>query len=128
MKLNIKASAALIDPLVAIILLIIAIIWNPDYENNTHIPKFNVTEINNNNNTKKFNNEFKMKSKSELRKYLKDKEYKVTQLKETEKPFTGEYNNHKEKGIYKCKICSQELFDSKTKYDSGSGCLRFMIK
>ena len=36
-------------------------------------------------------------------------------------PFTGEYNNHKEKGIYICVVCGLDLFDSKTKYDSGSG-------
>ncbi len=52
---------------------------------------------------------------------LSDLEFKVTQQKGTERPFTGKYYNHKEKGIYTCLVCGIELFDSKTKYDSGSG-------
>lgn len=48
-------------------------------------------------------------------------EYRVTQLKDTERPFSGEYYHHKEKGVYICLICGLDLFDSSTKYDSRSG-------
>ena len=41
--------------------------------------------------------------------------------KGTEPPFTGQYSNHHEKGIYKCAGCGTPLFDSKTKFDSGTG-------
>ncbi|MFA6297246.1 MAG: peptide-methionine (R)-S-oxide reductase MsrB [Candidatus Paceibacterota bacterium] len=39
----------------------------------------------------------------------------------TEPPFTGKYWNTKEKGVYTCKVCGQRLFDSDTKFDSGTG-------
>jgi peptide-methionine (R)-S-oxide reductase len=39
----------------------------------------------------------------------------------TEAPFTGEYLNNHEKGMYKCAICGTELFSSDTKFDSGTG-------
>ena len=35
--------------------------------------------------------------------------------------FTGEYLNNKKSGIYKCVVCGEDLFDSKTKYESGCG-------
>lgn len=58
-----------------------------------------------------------MKSKEEL----SDLEYKVTQLKGTERPYTGQYYKHSEKGIYNCLICGSNLFKSETKFDSGCG-------
>src|SRR5690606_6753058 len=39
----------------------------------------------------------------------------------TEPPFTGKYWDHHEPGYYECTVCQQNLFDSDTKYDSGSG-------
>lgn len=39
----------------------------------------------------------------------------------TEPPFSGEYNDCKEKGIYKCVCCGTDLFSSDTKFDSGTG-------
>lgn len=41
--------------------------------------------------------------------------------KGTERPFSGEYNDCKEKGIYKCVCCGNELFSSETKFNSGTG-------
>ncbi len=61
------------------------------------------------------------KSEEEWKKKLTDHQYKVTRLKGTEKPFTGEHNENKDKGTYKCVCCGTELFESDTKYDSGSG-------
>ena len=61
------------------------------------------------------------KSKETLKKELTEEQYYVAQKKGTERPFTGEYNDHKENGIYTCICCGAKLFDSKTKYNSGSG-------
>ena len=61
------------------------------------------------------------KSNKEWRKQLTVEQYHVTREKGTEPPFSGEYNNFKEKGIYTCVNCGNELFDSETKYNSGTG-------
>ncbi|MEA2069964.1 MAG: peptide-methionine (R)-S-oxide reductase MsrB [Asgard group archaeon] len=58
---------------------------------------------------------------SKWKKKLSKLEYHVLREKGTEKAFTGEYWNHKEKGIYKCVGCGTELFSSEAKFDSGSG-------
>jgi peptide-methionine (R)-S-oxide reductase len=42
-------------------------------------------------------------------------------MKGTERPFTGEYYKTKTPGVYTCSCCGAELFDSDTKYESGSG-------
>jgi peptide-methionine (R)-S-oxide reductase len=47
--------------------------------------------------------------------------FHVTRENGTERAFTGKYWNHNGEGIYKCASCGSELFDSKTKYDSGTG-------
>ncbi len=48
-------------------------------------------------------------------------EYHVMFEKGTEPPFSGELLHEKREGIYRCKCCGQPLFDSKTKFNSGSG-------
>jgi peptide-methionine (R)-S-oxide reductase len=60
-------------------------------------------------------------SEEEFKNKLTPEEYNVLRQKGTEAPFTGKYVNTKEKGIYKCKACGQVLFNSETKFDSGSG-------
>jgi len=52
---------------------------------------------------------------------LNPKEEKIIMHKETELPFTGEYNNFYEEGTYVCKRCNAPLFSSKDKFNSGSG-------
>ncbi len=52
---------------------------------------------------------------------LTPEEYAVMRERGTEAPFTGEYVNTKDKGMYVCKGCGAELFSSDTKFDSGTG-------
>jgi peptide-methionine (R)-S-oxide reductase len=61
------------------------------------------------------------KTKEEWRKELTPEQYEVCRNKGTERPFTGEYYKSSEPGIYKCVACGNELFDSSTKFDSGTG-------
>jgi peptide-methionine (R)-S-oxide reductase len=63
----------------------------------------------------------------ELRARLSDEQFRITQRKETERPFTGRYLNNKGEGIYACVACGAELFASDTKYDSGSGWPSFWL-
>lgn len=52
---------------------------------------------------------------------LSPEEYEILRMCGTERPFTGKYNSFYEPGLYFCAGCGHELFDSKTKFDSGSG-------
>ena len=61
------------------------------------------------------------KSEEEWQDELTPEQYRVTRMKGTERPFSGEYNDNKEEGIYRCVACDAPLFSSDTKYDSGSG-------
>ena len=61
------------------------------------------------------------KSDAEWRKQLTPEQYRVMREKGTERPFTGEYEKSKEKGMYVCAGCGNPLFSSDTKYESGSG-------
>jgi len=62
-----------------------------------------------------------VKSEEEWKKELTPEQFAVCRMKGTERPFTGEYYQSKAEGMYTCSCCGAELFDSNTKYDSGSG-------
>ena len=61
------------------------------------------------------------KTDEEWRQQLTPEQYEVTRRKATEPPFTGEYHDCKEEGVYQCMCCGNDLFDSETKFDSGTG-------
>ena len=61
------------------------------------------------------------KTEEEWKKLLTAEQFSICRQKNTEQPFTGKYNDCKDEGVYKCVCCGNELFDSNTKFDSGSG-------
>ena len=62
-----------------------------------------------------------IKSDQEWKKALTPEQYRVMREEGTETPFTGAYYHSKEKGMYMCAACGNELFSSDTKFDSGTG-------
>jgi len=63
----------------------------------------------------------KGKSESEWRAQLSPEQFRILREKGTERPGTGEYNKHYEKGVYECAGCGNPLYKSETKFDSGCG-------
>src|SRR5574341_307815 len=61
------------------------------------------------------------KTDEEWRKTLTSEQYKITRRKGTERAFTGTYHDLKEKGVYRCIACGNDLFSSEAKFDSGTG-------
>lgn len=61
------------------------------------------------------------KSEEEWEKDLTPEQYRVLRKKGTEPPFSGDLYYNKEKGVYACAACGQELFSSDTKFNSGTG-------
>ena len=62
-----------------------------------------------------------IKTDAEWRKILTPEQYRIARQGGTEPAFHNKYYNNKEKGIYKCVCCGNELFSSDTKYESGTG-------
>ena len=62
-----------------------------------------------------------IKTDAEWRKQLSPSSYVVTRQSGTERPFSGEYDREKRSGLYRCICCDTALYDSKTKFDSGTG-------
>jgi peptide-methionine (R)-S-oxide reductase len=61
------------------------------------------------------------KSEAEWRKQLTPEQFEVTRRKGTERAFTGKYAASHADGLYLCICCRTTLFDSKTKFESGTG-------
>jgi peptide-methionine (R)-S-oxide reductase len=61
------------------------------------------------------------KSDAEWSQMLTPEQFQVTRRKGTERAFTGEYCNHKARGVYQCVCCGNALFRSTEKFDSGTG-------
>lgn len=62
-----------------------------------------------------------IRSDEEWKQQLTPEQFYVCRQKGTERPFSGEYHDCKEDGIYRCVCCGNGLFGSKTKFDSGTG-------
>lgn len=62
-----------------------------------------------------------VKTEQEWQAVLTPEDFQVCRQKGTEPAFSGLYADSKTPGIYRCKCCESPLFESDTKYDSGSG-------
>ena len=63
----------------------------------------------------------KRASDAEWRSKLSPEQYRILREAGTEPPFTGALLNNKDAGMYRCAACGEPLFESDTKFDSGSG-------
>lgn len=68
-----------------------------------------------------------VKSDDEWKKQLKPDEFAILRKKGTERAFTGEYCEAHEPGLYACRGCGTPLFDSRQKFESGTGWPSFTI-
>ena len=90
--------------------------WRKDKkmtENDYHAPPLDPTEVD--------PAERVERSDPEWKALLSPQQYHVVREKGTERAFTGKYHNNKAKGTYYCVACGNPLFDSETKFDSGTG-------
>jgi peptide-methionine (R)-S-oxide reductase len=63
----------------------------------------------------------KTRSDAEWREILSPEQYRILREQGTERAFTGQYWGHHEDGEYRCAACGEPLFDSNSKFDSGTG-------
>jgi len=63
----------------------------------------------------------KTRSDAEWREILSPEQYRILREQGTERAFTGQYWDHHEAGEYRCAACGEPLFDSGSKFDSGTG-------
>jgi peptide-methionine (R)-S-oxide reductase len=67
------------------------------------------------------------KTEAEWQQVLTPDQYYVTRKKGTERAFTGEYCEAHEPGLYACRCCGTPLFDSREKFESGTGWPSFTL-
>ena len=67
------------------------------------------------------------KSDEEWRRLLTPEQYRILREKGTERPFTGQYAETSEPGVYLCAACGLELFASETKFNAGCGWPSFYV-
>src|SRR5690606_6107874 len=104
------------------VLLIVLLIYPIDTNYNGETSRLNYSLKTDS--TKKKDSEMNDKisrTEEEWKKILTPEQFDVLRKKGTERPFTGEYDKHFEKGVYKCAACNNVLFESDTKFDSGCG-------
>ena len=93
-----------------------------DHARTTDAIAENIPESNNNNEDYDMSDNGKVvKTDEEWKKQLTPEQYQITRKKGTERAYTGEYYKNREAGTYLCICCGNELFESDTKYHSGSG-------
>ena len=62
-----------------------------------------------------------IKTETEWKSLLTPEQFRITRKKGTERAFSGKYDKHWEKGVYRCVCCGTDLYRSEAKYDSGTG-------
>lgn len=97
----------------------ILILWTQACHTTTDLPQNSQTTATENRTTSRF--EKITKSDEEWKKELSPEAYYILRQKGTERAFTGEYWDNKSTGIYTCAACDLDLFDSNTKFKSGTG-------
>lgn len=116
--MNIKVLWSVL-PATALVVLVILLFYNPDI-NSTETKKTDTTAQTTKGEGKKMNDKV-VRTDKEWRDLLTPEQYRITRQCGTEPAFTGKYYKTKEPGTYLCVACGAELFDSDTKYESGSG-------
>ncbi|MBK8721238.1 MAG: peptide-methionine (R)-S-oxide reductase [Saprospiraceae bacterium] len=68
-----------------------------------------------------------VKTNEEWKKILSDKQYFITRQQGTERPFSSEFNENHDDGVFVCVCCNNPLFSSSAKFNSGTGWPSFML-
>lgn len=117
--MNIKVLWSVL-PATALVVLLILLFYNPII-NSTETKKSDATEKTVKSESTEMSDKKVVKTDQEWRDLLTPEQYRITRECGTEPAFTGKYYKTKDPGTYICIACGAELFESDTKYESGSG-------